>query len=82
MRLTDEEYREIAIIVDQYRETSDSLDRMQEKLERVLVEKNMIESRIELIRDRENKLFADLEKQYGKGRLDLLTMEYISDGDT
>lgn len=80
MRLSEEEYREISVIIDQYREAEVSLDKMQEKLESVLAEKERIENRLEDLRKREVSLFEVLENRYGKGRLDLLTMEYFTDG--
>jgi len=77
VKLKDEEYRQISSIVEKYRVLQDEFDDVQAKLEELDKQKVSLLSRLDLVRAEENKFFSIVEKTHGKGKLDILTMEYI-----
>lgn len=81
-KLSSLEYNEMLNIVNSYREMETSLTKVQEQLESLSSIKDSLLHELDTIRDRELKFFENLEKNYGKGKLDLYTFEYIKENPT
>ena len=78
IKLESIELASASTIVNKYREAEVELLRIQKTLEELDVQKSDLLSRLEAISEEEITFFNLLEKKYGKGKLDLLTFDYIS----
>lgn len=78
IKLESIELASASTIVNKYREAEVELLQIQKTLEELDVQKSDLLSRLEAINEEEITFFNSLEKKYGKGKLDLLTFEYIS----
>ena len=78
IKLESTELDSASTIVNKYREAEVELLQIQKNLEELDVQKTNLLSRLEAINEEEITFFNLLEKRYGKGKLDLLTFEYIS----
>ncbi len=78
IKLESTELASASTIVNKYREAEVELLQIQKTLEELDVQKSDLLSRLEAINEEEITFFNSLEKRYGKGKLDLLTFEYIS----
>ena len=78
IKLESIELASASTIVNKYREAEVELLQIQKTLEELDVQKSDLLSRLEAINEEEMTFFNSLEKKYGKGKLDLLTFEYIS----
>mgnify|MGYP003339730198 CR=1 FL=1 len=77
--LEQKEYKKIGTIIDKYREIETSLTSVQEQLEKLDKEKDDLLSRLDKIREEETAFFSGISEKHGTGKLDLLTMEYVTD---
>lgn len=68
-------------IVKSYQDLESSLTKVQEQLEALSTIKDTLLLNLDEIRAHELSFFGDLEKTYGKGKLDLYTLEYIKEND-
>lgn len=78
IKLKQEDYKKIAIIVDKYREIETSLTEVQVELEKLDKEKDRLLSSLDSVRKEEEIFFKEIEKIHGEGKLDLLTFEYVT----
>lgn len=69
------------IIVKSYQDLESSLTKVQEQLEALSKLKDTLLLNLDEIQARERDFFQQLEKEYGKGKLDLYTLEYIKEND-
>lgn len=76
--LKDTENQSISKIVDKYRELEKNLDNVQSRLEELDKEKTVLLSTLDAIRNEETLFFKKMKKSYGEGKLDLMTMEYVT----
>lgn len=74
--LNEIELHEIDSIVNSYRSAGYELNALEESLAALDKRKDEVIKTIASIREREAKLNSDLEKAYGKGKLDPLTFKY------
>ena len=77
--LSNEELSVANKIVNEYRTIETEFTEIQSQLERIDAEKSNLLSRLDAIRSEELEFYDNLEDKYGKGKIDLLTFEYISE---
>jgi nucleoside-triphosphatase THEP1 len=77
IKLEDQEYKDMIVIIDEYKEIEFQLTKVQSQLEKLSTEQNSMLNKLETNRESENAFFSKIEKRYGKGAIDLLTMEYV-----
>jgi hypothetical protein len=80
-KLKESEHKEVSAIVESYREIETSLTQVQQQLQELDSIKDALLSQLDTIRSRELEFFQQLEKTYGKGKLDLYTLEYIKENN-
>ena len=78
IRLQQKEYNTISNIVEEYRSIERDLTKVQEELEKLDREKTSLLEKLESTRKRENSFFQGVKKKHGEGKLDLLTMDYVT----
>jgi hypothetical protein len=78
-KLKESEHKEVSAIVESYREIESSLTQVQHQLQELDSIKDTLLTQLDAIRSRELDFFQQLEKEYGKGKLDLYTLEYIKE---
>jgi seryl-tRNA synthetase len=78
IKLEDKEYKDMTKIIDKYREIEFQLTEVQSQLEKLSNEQNSLLEKLESNREEENTFFDKIEKKHGKGKMDLMTMEYVT----
>jgi septation ring formation regulator EzrA len=78
-KLSNEELSSANKIVNEYRTIESEFTEIQSQLEKIDAEKVNLLSRLDAIRSEELEFYENLEDKYGKGKIDLLTFEYISE---
>ena len=78
IKLDQADYQKIAAIINKYKEVEVSLTRVQTELEKLDKEKDSLLSSLDSIRKEEEDFFHEIEKIHGKGKLDLLTFDYVT----
>ena len=76
--LQTEELQDVESIVDKYREIGTKLDFIQSQLKTLDDQKAQLLEVLENIREEETSFLASLEKSYGEGKIDPLTLEYVT----
>jgi propanediol dehydratase small subunit len=76
--LTQEELLEIYKIVEQYREVENELNTIDKEIESLFARKEVAVKTIEDLKNQESRLMVKLKEKYGEGRLDPLTMKYLT----
>ena len=66
-------------IISTYQKLEGNLTDIQKKLEDLDKQKTKLLQELDKTRSEETKFFTNLSKKYGEGKLDLYTMEYITD---
>ena len=77
VKFQDEDYRKLAVIIDRYRELERELDIVQNKLVELDSKKTSLLEKLDEIRVDETSFFTVVESKYGKGKLDLMSMNYV-----
>lgn len=77
--LSTEELSSANKIVSEYRTIESEFTEIQSQLAKIDAEKSNLLIRLDAIRSEELEFYDTLEDKYGKGKIDLLTFEYISE---
>lgn len=77
--LNDKEIQKAKLIISTYQTLESNLTSIQTKLEVLDKEKEALLEELNKTRSEETKFFNNLSKKHGEGKLDLYTMQYISD---
>jgi uncharacterized protein YaaN involved in tellurite resistance len=78
MRLTSSEYDCLSDIISKYQEVDSKLNKIQKELVCLEKQKDEVLNVLSLNKDYEQAFFKEIEEKYGKGNLDLTTLEYIT----
>lgn len=78
IRLAKEDYETVSSIVEKYRNLENEFNEVQTQLENLNSQKDLLLKNLESIREEENSFFDHLSTVHGEGKLDLLTMEYVT----
>ena len=78
MKINDNEYNTIIGIVNQYGTLDTEFTEVQAQLELLDAKKNELLQRLEVIRKEELAFFDILKNNYGEGKLNLETLEYMT----
>ena len=76
--LQDQETQSLLVIVEKYRSLGESLNSIQDQLIELDKKKVYFLEVLDDIREEELKFLSSLEKTYGEGKIDPLTLEYIT----
>jgi hypothetical protein len=77
--LKTEEHLAISKIVDKYRTLETDLTTVQAELQLLDSKKTQLLKTLDKIRSEELTFFKKLKRTYGDGKLDILTMEYVTE---
>lgn len=77
--LEEKEIQKANQIISTYQKLELDLTTIQKKLEILDNEKTVLLKELEKTRSEETKFFKGLSKKHGEGKLDLLSMQYITD---
>jgi len=73
------EMKQIQKIVSQYKKVETELSNIQAKLNMLDIERTKVLHDLDAIREDEEKFFDKIKETYGDGKLDLNSMQYITD---
>ena len=76
MKLQEKELTEIVNIVEKYSSLQDEFSEIEKQMQEIKDKKDDLLIRLEKVRELETSLMSDLEKSYGKGKINLNTYEY------
>jgi len=76
--LQDQETQNLQVIVDKYRNLGEDLESVQEQLKVLDEKKSLLLEVLDNIREEELTFLDSLEKAYGEGKIDPLTLEYVT----
>ena len=74
----DEQLR-IASLMDNYRNIHNSINEVENKLSDLSSEQYLLTDKLETVRDDEKQFGEYLKEKYGPGKLDPVTLEYITE---
>jgi hypothetical protein len=74
----DEQIR-IASLMDNYRNIHDNINEVENKLSGLSNEQHMLTDKLETVRNNEKQFGEYLKEKYGPGKLDPVTLEYITE---
>lgn len=77
IKFQDDDYHSISVIINRYRELEKELNDVQTKLIELDSKKSSLMSKLDEIRTDEIDFFSIVESKYGKGKFDLMSMNYI-----
>lgn len=77
IQLKKQELKKVNTMITEYRRIEDSLTEIQKKLEELEKDKELLLESLDSNREAETKFFEELKKQYGEGKFDLHTNQYI-----
>ncbi len=79
MKLNEEQTQLMNDIVNEYNSLENRMNTIEKELQLLNDSKNLIMTDLENAKSREKEFFEQLEKFYGKGKLDLFSMEYVKE---
>lgn len=79
IKLTKEETRNIMIVVENYKQIFNRIESVEKRLAELNNEKDTLINTLDDLRKTENKAISDIVSKYGKGKLNLETLEYELD---
>ncbi len=78
-QLNLEEQLRIASLMDKYRNIHENINEVENKLSGLSEEQHMLTDKLETVRNDEKQFGEYLKQKYGPGKLDPVTLEYITD---
>ena len=78
-QLNLDEQLTIASLMDKYRNIHNNINEVENKLSNLNQEQHMLTDELENVRSDEKQFGEYLKEKYGPGKLDTLTLEYITE---